>query len=130
MSLLEEAINRAGFEITQVVSGRARGVDAMGELWAVKNKINLKTFPARWNTFGNAAGMIRNRHMADYADALIALMVEEGSRGTENMVQCMVNRRKPYYIKLCGSSIIAPPTPTRGVLRAISDRGPYQGELW
>ena len=39
-------------EITEVVSGKARGVDTMGEQWAKENNITIKEFPADWNKFG------------------------------------------------------------------------------
>ncbi|WP_197026348.1 hypothetical protein [Polaribacter sp. Hel_I_88] len=43
-------------------------------------------FPAEWNKFGKAAGPVRNKEMAIYADALIAFW-DGKSRGTKNMIQ-------------------------------------------
>ena len=129
-SLLEEAVKNAAFDITQVVSGRARGVDQMGELWALKNGVNLKTFPAKWQTFGKVAGILRNRTMAEYADALIALMVQGGSSGTENMIHEMAKRGKPYYLMLCESPIIEPSTRIGALPSRVSDPDLKQGELW
>lgn len=83
---LNVAIARAekqGIRITEVVSGRARGADALGETWARAHGIPIKPFPADWNRFGNAAGPRRNTDMADYAEALIAL---PGGRGTRDMI--------------------------------------------
>jgi hypothetical protein len=45
---LERAIEMCGFEITEVVSGGARGVDTMGEHWANKERIPIRRFPANW----------------------------------------------------------------------------------
>jgi len=84
--LVEVAIKASGFTITEVVCGMARGVDTVGFNWAKDNNIPVKEFPANWNKYGRSAGPIRNKEMADYAEALIAVMVP-GSRGTKNMVE-------------------------------------------
>lgn len=72
-------------EITEVVSGKARGVDTMGEQWANENNISVKEFPADWKKFGKSAGYLRNAEMADYADALICVWDGE-SRGSKHMI--------------------------------------------
>lgn len=68
--------------IREVVSGGATGADAGGESWARKRGIPVKRFPADWNAHGRAAGPIRNRQMAEYADAVALL---PGGRGTDSM---------------------------------------------
>lgn len=92
-----ETINRSGFEITEVVSGCAIGPDTLGEQWARANNIPIKEMPANWNLHGKGAGPIRNRQMADYADAAIIIWDGE-SRGTRNMIENMVRAKKPYFI--------------------------------
>lgn len=74
------------FEITEVVCGMARGVDMLGKTWGEKYGIPVKEFPADWDANGKAAGPIRNRQMADYADALI-LVWDGHSKGSANMLQ-------------------------------------------
>ena len=69
---------------TEIVSGGAMGVDAAGEVFAVANNIPVRRFPADWDKHGKAAGPIRNRQMAEYADA-IALF--PGGRGTASMMR-------------------------------------------
>lgn len=83
--VVDEAIQASGFTISEVVSGGARGVDRLGEDWAEENKVPVKRFLAKWAEYGKAAGPIRNRHMADYAEALIAIWDGE-SKGTLNMI--------------------------------------------
>jgi hypothetical protein len=70
----------------EIVSGAARGADALGERFAYDNQIAVRRFPADWNAHGNSAGPIRNRQMAEYADALIAFH-DGKSRGTANMIE-------------------------------------------
>jgi hypothetical protein len=69
-------------EIVEIVSGGAAGADASGEEWARLNGLPVLRFPADWRQHGRAAGPIRNRQMAEYADA-VALF--PGGRGMANM---------------------------------------------
>jgi len=57
------AIAASGFEITEVVSAKARGFDTLGEGWADENYLPVKPFPADLTWSGKRAGMIRNRQM-------------------------------------------------------------------
>lgn len=52
--------------ITEVVSGTAKGVDSLGELWAFENNIPVRRFPANWGLYGKRAGYMRNVQMAEY----------------------------------------------------------------
>ena len=80
-----EAIGRYPWIITGIVSGLARGPDSYGLTYAEYRNIPTYTYPADWNKHGKAAGHIRNRQMAENAEALIA--VWDGlSRGTKNMI--------------------------------------------
>lgn len=84
-------------EITEVVSGGATGVDQLGELLAKKIGIPTRIFLANWEKYGKVVGMIRNREMAEYADALIA--VYDGvSRGTKNMIEEAKKKDLKIYI--------------------------------
>jgi glycerophosphoryl diester phosphodiesterase len=84
--LVRKAVEDSGFTVTEVVCGLARGADQLGRLYAQRNKIPVKEFPADWKKFGRAAGVKRNREMALYADALIAVW-DGYSRGTKNMIE-------------------------------------------
>ena len=84
-TVVEAAIEASGFDITEVVSGCARGVDALGEEFAYKNHIPVKLFPADWDGLGKVAGFIRNTNMAKYADALLAVY-DGSSKGTAHMI--------------------------------------------
>lgn len=71
------------YDIQEVVSGKARGADTEGENWALTRGIPVKEFPANWNLYGkNKAGVIRNREMAQYADALA---IFKGGNGSADM---------------------------------------------
>ena len=88
--LVADAVMQSGWrdQITEVVSGGARGIDLAGECWAdsLTPPIPIKRFVPDWNGLGKRAGFIRNGEMADYADALI-LIWNGTSRGSANMKQ-------------------------------------------
>ena len=71
----------------EIVSGdHYKGADKLGVQYANEKGFNIVRFPAEWNKFGKAAGPIRNKEMAIFADALIAFW-DGKSRGTKNMIQ-------------------------------------------
>lgn len=82
---------------TEIVSGAARGADSLGEQFAADFNIPTKLFPANWNKHGRAAGPIRNREMADYADALVAFW-DGKSVGTKHMIDTMMKMEKPVWV--------------------------------
>jgi len=48
------------FEIREIVSGGARGADALAERYARGRGLPVRVFPADWDTHGNSAGFLRN----------------------------------------------------------------------
>lgn len=94
---VEDAVKDSGFNITEVVSGCARGADTLGEKYANNNGITIKKFPADWDTHGKRAGYIRNCQMGDYADALIAIWDGE-SRGTKHMIDYATKKGLEVFV--------------------------------
>ena len=84
--LICRVIADSGFDITTLVSGGADGVDRLGERWATERGIPVDRFNAQWDLYGKKAGPYRNQKMAEDADALVAVMVRRGSRGTQDML--------------------------------------------
>ncbi len=81
--------------ISEVVSGMAKGVDTAGLAWANSYEVPIKDFPYK-REFGKAGGPIRNKQMAEYADALLLIWDGE-SRGSANMKKEMLALDKPVY---------------------------------
>ena len=80
-----------------IVSGTARGTDTLGEQYARERGYTVERFPANWQQYGKAAGQIRNRLMADNADALIAFW-DGHSTGTQNMI--MEAKKKDMAVRI------------------------------
>ena len=87
-ALVEKTIAEMDIEITEVVCGDARGADTLGEEWAIAHSVPVKHFPADWNSYGKAAGYIRNAEMANYGDYLLAFW-DGHSPGTKHMINSM-----------------------------------------
>lgn len=87
------------YEISEIVSGGASGVDGMAERLAVECKIPIKVFPAKWLSFGKAAGHIRNKQMLEEGKPDMVLAFWDGvSRGTQNMIEQATKARVPVKV--------------------------------
>ena len=100
--LVKRAILDSGFtdlpnQSTEIVSGMARGVDMLAVRYAREYNLSLYEFPADWNKYGRAAGMIRNDDMAQFADALIAIW-DGCSVGTKGMIDIARSRRLKIFV--------------------------------
>lgn len=72
--------------VTLLVHGAARGADTLAHEWAMKRGIACAAHPADWDTYGRAAGSLRNQEMLDvrHPDLVIAF---PGGSGTADMVR-------------------------------------------
>jgi len=73
----------------EIVCGKARGADTLGERYAKENNYRIKYFPADWDLYGKRAGYIRNEQMAKYAneDNGVLIAFWDGvSKGTKHMI--------------------------------------------
>jgi YspA, cpYpsA-related SLOG family len=95
---LFEIVDKFGilYEITEIVSGCASGIDSSAIEFANRYKITLRRFEANWDKYGRLAGPRRNLEMAQHADAL--LIIWDGrSRGSANMRARMKGMGKPIF---------------------------------
>ena len=95
--IMAQALDPFEKDITEVVSGTARGADSIGEQWARGRDIPVKRFEPDWGQYGKSAGFIRNSEMGAYADAAICFWNGK-SAGTKHMIQTMKFQHKPYYV--------------------------------
>lgn len=84
------------WDITEIVSGTARGIDRLGERYGKENNIPVKRFPANWDKYGKSAGYRRNVEMAKYADALFAFY-DGMSKGTQHMLDIAKKEKLKVY---------------------------------
>lgn len=69
-----------------IIQGGASGVDQMARLYAECYFLEVEEYPAEWNTYGKAAGPIRNQRMLEEGkpDFVVAF---PGGTGTADMVR-------------------------------------------
>lgn len=80
-----------------IISGAAPGADRLAELYAERNEVPIKVYPADWNRHGRAAGPLRNQQMCEVGDALLAFW-DGQSRGTANMIKLAEAKGIPVYL--------------------------------
>jgi hypothetical protein len=85
------------YENASLVSGCAKGADALAIQFANEHNIQIYKYPADWNTHGKAAGYIRNTEMANDSNVLVAFW-DGQSRGTKHMIDTMHKQNKDVYV--------------------------------
>ncbi len=80
------------------LSGECRGADLLGERYARENGFAIERYPADWETYGRAAGPMRNEQMAQAADYVICFW-DGRSRGTKSMIEYAKKHGKPVKVK-------------------------------
>jgi hypothetical protein len=93
IGMVEGAMEACGMaaNVTEIVSGGARGADRLGERYARQHGLSCKVFPAQWAKYGKSAGLLRNVEMARYADYGVAVW-DGVSRWTAHMIHLMEGR--------------------------------------
>jgi len=100
--LLKSSVNKiieslmTSSERIEIVSGRAKGADRLGEQYANEVGYPIAYFSADWGNLGKRAGYVRNRGMAKYAmsDGNIGMLIafwDGKSKGTKHMID-LANR--------------------------------------
>lgn len=80
-----------------IVSGMARGADALGVRFAKSHEVKIYEFPANWEGLGKRAGFMRNTEMGKFADALVVFW-DGKSHGTKHMMDFMTQLGKPVHV--------------------------------
>lgn len=96
--IVYQAIAESKFEIDEVISGGAKGVDRIAEQWANENGIPVCVVKPNWK-LGRGAGLANNQTMADQADGLIAVY-DGKSKGTKDMIDTMRRKGKNIFTKM------------------------------
>jgi hypothetical protein len=95
--LMELASTTYRDKAVSIVSGMARGADALGARFAKVEGVRLYEFPANWDQYGKRAGFMRNEQMGRFSDGLLAFW-DTRSKGTAHMIEFMRKLNKPVHI--------------------------------
>lgn len=83
--------------ITTIVSGAAKGADALAAKYAKNRAIRLVEFPADWATHGKKAGFKRNHDIINNSAEVVAFW-DGASTGTRHSVRLAQNQGKKVHI--------------------------------
>lgn len=81
-SLLEATLSSLP-EITQIVSGGAKGADSLAEIFANQRHISVVVIKPDWKQYGKGAGIVRYRKIIEVADMVVAFW-DGKSKGTSS----------------------------------------------
>ena len=80
-----------------ILTGCAKGADALGERYALERGYAVERYPANWGEYGKKAGYIRNVDMANNADTLIAFW-NDTSKGTKHMIDIATKKNLNIFV--------------------------------
>ena len=81
---------------TIIIHGGAKGADSIAGNLATYFKMKVMKFPAEWDKYGKAAGVLRNQQMLDegYPDLVVYFHKDlENSKGTKDMVTRAIDNK-------------------------------------
>ena len=73
-------------DITRIISGGAKGADALAEQWAKEKGIEIVVYKPDWAKYGRGAGVVRNRLIIEDCDYCIAFW-DGVSKGTKSSIE-------------------------------------------
>lgn len=85
------------FDIDEIISGGAYGVDKLAEKYAEENNIKMTVFLPDWKTYGRGAGIIRNKLIIECANHVVAFW-NGVSRGTLSSINIAKKLKIPLNI--------------------------------
>lgn len=83
--------------ISEIVSGGAKGVDTSAKVYAIKKGIKLTEFLPDYKQYRRSAPLKRNVEIINYADMVIAFW-DGASRGTKFVIEKCMEIKKPLII--------------------------------
>ena len=90
--------DKAGNSIT-ILSGGCRGADLLGEKYAKENGYEVVRISPEWEKYGRAAGIVRNKKMAEMADVVVCFW-DGKSKGTKAMINHAKKLNKETVVKI------------------------------
>ena len=84
-------------EVSEIVSGGAKGIDTCAVEYAKKQGLLYKEFFPKYSRFGRAAPLKRNEDIAEYADFGIAFW-DGVSKGTAHTVSLFRKKKKEIKV--------------------------------
>ena len=84
-------------ETEVIISGGADGVDTIAEKYADKNRLSKLILRPKYNLYGKAAPIKRNKEMLDIADKILVIW-DGRSKGTKSTIEYANSKKKDITI--------------------------------
>ena len=90
--------------VSTIISGGACGIDTIAEQYADRHRLSKYIIRPRYELYGRAAPLYRNRQMVDMADSI--LIIWDGrSRGTQSTIQYAKDANKALTVVRADGSL-------------------------
>lgn len=86
-------------EVTEIVSGGAKGIDTCAGEYAREHGLKLTEFLPDYRRYGRAAPLVRNREIVAYADQVLAFW-DGKSPGTKYVIDQCKKQKKTVTVHL------------------------------
>ena len=80
-----------------VISGGAGGIDSIAEQYADSHRLSKYIVRPRYDLYGRAAPLVRNRQMVDMADAVLVIW-DGHSKGSQHTLTYAKKMNKPVTL--------------------------------
>ena len=87
-------------EAELIISGGAKGIDALAESFADTHKISKLIMRPDYKKYGKAAPLLRNKQMVDMADMIIVIWNGK-SKGTKYTLDYAQSKNKKVTLVIC-----------------------------
>ena len=84
-------------DVDTIISGGANGIDSLAEQYADLHRISKYIIRPRYDLYGRAAPLKRNREMVDMADAVLVIW-DGSSKGTQFTLNYTKKANKPITL--------------------------------
>ena len=84
-------------DVTEIVSGGAKGIDRCAAAYAKAHGLTLTEFKPDYARFGRGAPLKRNLEIVEYAD-FVLIFWDGASRGSRFVLDVCEKSRKPYRV--------------------------------
>ena len=86
-------------EVTEIVSGGAKGIDTCARQYAQEHGLKLTEFPPDYPRYGRGAPLKRNLEIIAYADQVFAFW-DGNSPGTKHVIEECKKQKKKVTVHL------------------------------
>ena len=86
-------------EVTEIISGGARGVDTSAREYAIEHGLKLTEYLPEYNKYGRSAPLKRNITIIENADLVLAFW-DGSSKGTKYVIENCKKRNIPVQVYL------------------------------